>query len=73
MGDPEEQKRRKRAATVIRAAQAVAGGRESLARQLGVPAHAIGEWAAGIGEPPDEVFNRALEVVLSRYEEPRQH
>ena len=50
----------------LRRAVDISGGAGRLARDFGVPAHQIERWLDGVGEPPIEIFLRAVDVVVNR-------
>jgi hypothetical protein len=45
-------------------AQRIAGGREELAKRLGVEPRLIGEWLARRADAPDDAVQKALDVIL---------
>ena len=51
-------------ARVLRIAANILGGPRQLRSFLGVPSASLANWLAGIGEPPHEVFLKALQVIL---------
>jgi DNA-binding transcriptional regulator YdaS (Cro superfamily) len=55
---------REQSAKILRAAQERAGGREALAGLLGVAPHLVGEWIAKIADAPDEIVNRAIDLLI---------
>lgn len=52
------------AARLIKRAQGIRGGRERLAEALGVHPYDVARWAAGHAFPPQEIFEKVLEIVL---------
>jgi hypothetical protein len=44
----------------------ILGGELKLAEYLGVDVHAIEAWLNGNGRPPDAVFLRCVDLILSR-------
>jgi len=55
---------REQVTRVLLKAQGVAGGREALAERLGVESCMIGEWLARRADAPDDVVQKALDVIL---------
>jgi hypothetical protein len=56
------------ACRLLRAAQAICGGPQELARQLLVDLEQLNHWLATDTAPPREVFDKALHMVLDHYE-----
>lgn len=54
-------------ARLFRRAQAIKGGREALAQFLGVHPQDLARWTAGKAFPPQEIFDRVLEIILDAY------
>ena len=44
----------------------ILGGEQKLAEYLGVDVPTIEAWLTGIGRPPDPVFLRCVDLILSR-------
>jgi ribosome-binding protein aMBF1 (putative translation factor) len=55
---------REQVTRVLLKAQKIAGGREELAKRLGVEPRLIGEWLARRADAPDDVVQKALDVIL---------
>ena len=55
---------REQVTKIMLKAQRIAGGREQLAQRLGVEPHLIGEWLARRSDAPDDVVQKALDVIL---------
>jgi hypothetical protein len=55
---------REQVTRVLLKAQRIAGGREALAKRLGVEPRTIGEWLARRADAPDDVVQKALDVIL---------
>ena len=60
---------REQVAKVFRAAQKIAGGREALARQLGVEPGLLAEWIAMQSDAPDDLVHKAVGIILDDREE----
>lgn len=59
------------AGRVLRLAEQICGSREELARRLGVEPRLIDHWLETESAPPREVFDKALDLVLSHRDPPR--
>ena len=55
---------REQVTRVLLKAQKIAGGREELAKRLGVEPRLIREWLARRADAPDDVVQKALDVIL---------
>jgi hypothetical protein len=55
---------REQVTRVLLKAQKIAGGREELAKRLGVEPRLIGEWLARREDAPDDIVQKALDVIL---------
>jgi hypothetical protein len=53
------------AGRVMRLAEQICGSRQELARRLGVEARLLDQWLATESAPPRDVFDKALDLVLS--------
>jgi DNA-binding transcriptional regulator YdaS (Cro superfamily) len=51
-------------ARLMRRACDIVGGRERLAKRLGVEAHALEFWLSGRATPPERVFMSVVDLVL---------
>jgi DNA-binding transcriptional regulator YdaS (Cro superfamily) len=55
---------RQQTATIMKKAETILGGREALARHLGVEAVKVGEWLACKTDAPAEIVNKAVELIV---------
>jgi hypothetical protein len=55
-------------AVILHQCEAVEGGRENLARYLGVHPHDLALWIAAKGGPPRAVFEKAMEIILAEHD-----
>lgn len=55
-------------ARILQQCEHLEGGRDKLARFLGVPASALDEWLAARSGPPRAVFERAMELILAEHD-----
>jgi hypothetical protein len=55
---------RNQTAKIMKRAQAIAGGREALARHLGVEPHKVGEWIARLSDAPHDIVNKAVDLLI---------
>lgn len=56
---------RNQTAKVMKRAEMIAGGREALARHLGVEPYKVGEWIARLSDAPHDVVNKAVDLLVS--------
>ena len=50
----------------LKAAADLVGGRRKLRDLLGASSADVAAWISGVAEPPDEIFLRAVELILER-------
>jgi len=55
-------------ARILQQCEALRGGREALATQLGVHPQHLAIWISAKSGPPREVFEKAVEIVLAEHE-----
>lgn len=55
-------------ARILRQCESLRGGRENLARFLGVPEGELEQWLEARGGPPRDVFERAMELILAEHD-----
>lgn len=55
-------------AVILQQCEVVEGGRENLARYLGVHPHDLALWVAAKGGPPRPVFEKAMEIILAEHD-----
>ncbi|HEX7053614.1 MAG TPA: hypothetical protein VF211_06720 [Burkholderiales bacterium] len=55
-------------ARILHQCEYLRGGRENLARFLGVPQGELEQWLAAKGGPPRAVFERAMELILAEHD-----
>ena len=55
-------------ARILQQCEHLQGGRDRLARYLGVPAAELDEWLAARSGPPRAVFERAMELILAEHD-----
>jgi hypothetical protein len=55
-------------ARILQQCEALRGGRENLAAFLGVHPHQLALWLAAKSDPPQAVFEKALDVILDEHE-----
>lgn len=53
--------------TILAHAVRLSGGRENFAGAVGVDADDVRAWIMGLGDVPEEVFQKALDVFLSEH------
>jgi hypothetical protein len=65
-GKPEDV--RQQGVRVLKRAAELVGSNAMLAERLGVAPHALSEWLALIGDPPDAVIHAATDVILDYWD-----
>ena len=65
-GRPEDV--RQQTSRVLSRAAEMVGSRAMLAQRLGVAPHALAEWIALIGDPPDEIVHKATDIILEHWD-----
>ena len=55
-------------ARILQQCEYLHGGRDPLARYLGVSPRELEEWLAGREGPPRAVFERAMELILAEHD-----
>jgi hypothetical protein len=55
-------------ARILQQCEHLQGGRDRLARFLGVPRSDLDEWLEGRTGPPRPVFERAMEIILAEHD-----
>jgi hypothetical protein len=55
-------------ARILQQCEVVRGGREDLARFLGVHPHDLALWIAAKSGPPRPVFEKAMEIILAEHD-----
>lgn len=55
---------REQVSKIMRQAQVIAGGREALAKHLGVEPFLVAEWIGKISDAPDEIVDRAVDLLI---------
>jgi hypothetical protein len=55
---------RNQTAKIMKRAETIAGGREALARHLGVEPYKVGEWIAGLTDAPHDIVNKAVDLLI---------
>lgn len=55
-------------ARILQQCVALRGGRENLAAYLGVHPQHLSPWLAGRSGPPQEVFDKAIDVIMEEHD-----
>ena len=55
-------------ARILQQCEALQGGRENLAKFLGVHPTEVAIWVAGKSGPPRAVFEKAMEIILAEHD-----
>jgi len=55
---------REQTAKIMKRAELIVGGREALARHLGVEPYKVGEWTARLSDAPHDMVNKAVDVIV---------
>ena len=55
-------------ARILQQCEALQGGRENLARFLGVHPTELAHWIAGRSGPPRAIFEKAMEIILAEHD-----
>ncbi len=55
-------------ARILQQCEVVEGGRENLARHLGVHPYDLGLWLSAKSGPPRSVFEQAMEIILAEHD-----
>jgi hypothetical protein len=56
---------RDQTAKIMKRAELIVGGREALARHLGVEPYRVGEWTARLTDAPHDVVSNAVDVIVN--------
>jgi hypothetical protein len=55
-------------ARILQQCEIIEGGRENLARYLGVHPYDLAHWLTARGGPPRAVFEKAMEIILAEHD-----
>lgn len=55
-------------ARILQQCELVEGGRENLAKRLGVHPYDLGLWVSAKAGPPREVFESAMEIIFAEHD-----
>ena len=55
---------RDQTAKIMKRAEFIMGGREALARHLGVEPYKVGEWTARLSDAPHDIVSVAVDVIV---------
>jgi hypothetical protein len=55
-------------ARILQQCEIIEGGRENLARYLGVHPYDLAQWLTARGGPPRAVFEKAMEIILAEHD-----